>query len=196
MVKINTPITMETALSLRLGEMVLISGIIYTGRDRLHQYLVRERPDRSHMPFDLEGGIIYHCGPLVKTVDNNTYIAVAAGPTTSMRVDIYTPELIRHYGLRVIMGKGGMGEETVRAMAESGCVYLNTINGAAAYLADRIVAVHGVWKLEDFGPTEALWVLEVRDFPAIVTIDAHGNSLHSQIREGSYSQLMRLFGPN
>jgi fumarate hydratase class I len=120
------------------------------------------------------------------------YVVVAAGPTTSMRVEMYEAEVIRSYGLRGVMGKGGMGEKTLRALQEAGCVYLHTVGGAAAYLADRIVKTVGAWKLEDFGTTEAMWLFEVRDFPAIVTMDSHGNSMHEEIEKISYSAFREL----
>lgn len=191
MVKLNTPLSKESVLSLKVGEMVLISGVIYTGRDKVHKFLVNEKPDRSVMPFDLTDGVIYHCGPIIKKIEE-TYKIIAGGPTTSSRVDLYEPEVIRHYGLRAIVGKGGMSNETIMAMKEYGCVYLNAISGAAVYLADSIKNVIGGWMVEEFGAPEAMWALEVQDFPAIVTIDAHGNSLHQKIKDESLKNIITI----
>jgi fumarate hydratase class I len=117
---------------------------------------------------------------------------IAAGPTTSMRVEMYESEIIKTYGIRGIIGKGGMGEKTLQAMKEYGCVYLHTVSGAAAYLADRIVAVEDGWKVEEFGMPEAMWLLKVEDFPAIVTMDAYGNSLHRDIEKISIEKLRQM----
>jgi len=122
------------------------------------------------------------------------YQVIAAGPTTSMRVEMYEADVIRQYGLRGVMGKGGMGEKTAKALQEEGCVYLQTIGGAAAYLADRIVKTIDSWKLEDFGTTEAMWIFEVKDFPAIVTMDSHGNSRHKEIEAESLMKFRGLIG--
>lgn len=191
MVRLTTPIDKDTVVSLKVGDMVLITGTIYTGRDKVHKHLVNEKPDRSKMPFDLTGGVIYHCGPILKKTDD-TYQIIAGGPTTSSRMDLYEPDVIRTYGLRAIVGKGGMSSETTQAMKECGCVYLNAINGAAVYLADSIKRVLGGWMVEEFGAPEAMWALEVEDFPAIVTIDAHGNSLHQQVKDTSYKNIVSV----
>jgi fumarate hydratase class I len=190
---LNTPLSKEDVLNLKVGDMVLISGQIVTGRDKIHKFLVHERPDKKDIPFELHGGIIYHCGPIIKKIDD-TYTLIAAGPTTSMRVEMYEAEVIKTYGIRGIIGKGGMGEKTLNAMKEQGCVYFHTISGAAAYLADRIKNVRDGWKIEEFGAPEAMWLLEAEDFPAIVTMDAHGNSLHRDIEKISLRRLKEIIG--
>jgi fumarate hydratase class I len=190
--RINTPLTEDIVMSLRVGDMVLVNGLIVTGRDKVHKFLVHERPDKKDIPFELHGGIIYHCGPIIKKVDD-AYKLIAAGPTTSMRVEMYESDVIKAYGIRGIIGKGGMGNKTLDAMKEYGCVYLHTISGAAAYLADRIKNVRDGWKIEEFGAPEAMWLLEVEDFPAIVTMDARGNSLHRDIEKISLAKLKELF---
>ncbi len=191
--KITLPLSEEQARSLKAGDLVLISGTVVTGRDRVHKYLVERRPSANEMPFDPAGAVLYHCGPVMKPVDGG-YRAVAAGPTTSMRVEMYQADVIRDYGLRGIMGKGGMGERTLEALKESGCVYLHTMGGAAVYLADRIKRTLGVWMLDEFGPTEAMWFFEVGDFPAIVTMDAHGNDMHREIEKKSRARFAELTG--
>ena len=190
-VRIKTPLSQEDVQNLKVGDIVSINGLIVTGRDKVHKFLAHERPAKKDIPFDLEGGIIYHCGPIIKEVDN-MYKLIAAGPTTSMRVEMYEADIIKTYRIRGIIGKGGMGEKTLNAMKECGCVYLHTISGAAAYLADRISAVLDVWKMEEFGAAEAMWLLKVEDFPAIVTMDTYGNSLHKEIEGSSLEKLKEM----
>ncbi len=190
---LNLPLSKKDVLSLHAGDMVLINGQIVTGRDKLHKFLFNERPLKKQIPFNLEGSILYHCGPLIKKTSEG-FELVAGGPTTSMRVEMYEHRIISAYGLRGVMGKGGMGTQTLNALRENGCVYLQTIGGAAVYLAERVRKVVGVWKLEEFGMAEAMWVLDVEDFPAIVTMDAHGRSLHSEIEKKSYGEFKRLVG--
>ena len=212
--KLNTPLSKEDVLSLRVGDILLLNGRIVTARDKAHKFLTFEKPDKKDMPFDLEGGILYHCGPIIKdrsqqsavssqqktlTSENSSLITdysslsvIAAGPTTSTRVEMYEAQVIRDYGIRGIIGKGGMGEMTLAALKEHGCVYLQTVSGAAAYLADRITKVIVGWKVEEFGMAEAMWLLEVKDFPVIVTMDAHGNSLHKEIETLSLEKLKEL----
>ena len=182
---INLPLTDENALSLKAGDIVSLSGTIVTGRDRVHKYLVEQKPRKEDIPFDLTGAVLYHCGPVMKKTEEG-YKAVAAGPTTSMRVEMYGPALIREYGIRGIIGKGGMGADTLEALKETGSVYFQTVGGVAAYLADRIKRTLNVWKLDDFGPTEAMWLFEIEDFPVIVTMDSHGNNIHSEIEKHSF----------
>ncbi|MEW6570317.1 MAG: FumA C-terminus/TtdB family hydratase beta subunit [Nitrospirota bacterium] len=189
----NLPMTENDVLSLRAGDMILISGQIITGRDRLHKFLYYERPSKEQIPFNLEGTILYHCGPVIREADNR-FEVIAAGPTTSMRVEMYEHRIIAEYGLRGVMGKGGMGRQTLHALQGNVAVYLTTIGGAAVYLAEKIKRVSGVWKLKEFGMAEAMWVLEVEDFPAIVTMDAHGKDLHEKISKRSYAELRKLVG--
>ena len=189
----DLPLTREDVLKLHVGDMVLINGQIVTGRDRLHKFLYNERPSVSQMPVNLEGTVLYHCGPIVERT-GKVFKLVACGPTTSMRVEMYEPVIISRYGIRGVMGKGGMGLKTLRALEENGCVYLNTFGGAAVYLSDRIRKVIGVWKLEEFGMTEAMWIFEVEDFPAIVTMDAYGKSLHEDIEQRSQKEFKKLIG--
>ncbi|MDO9289502.1 MAG: FumA C-terminus/TtdB family hydratase beta subunit, partial [Thermodesulfovibrionales bacterium] len=188
---INLPLSKKDIMSLKVGDVVLINGLIVTGRDKVHKFLFNGKNQKKDMPFNLDGVALYHCGPIIKKVEGE-YKVIAAGPTTSMRVEMYEHKIISDYGLRGIMGKGGMGEHTLRAMKAKGCVYFHTIGGAAAYLADRIKRVVDVWKLEEFGMTEAMWLLEVENFPAIVTMDAHGKSLHKEIEKVSLFNLKKL----
>ncbi len=183
---LNTPLTEEKIRSLKVGDVVLVNGIIYTGRDALHAYFVKH-----DSPIDLNGGIIYHCGPVMIKKDGE-WFANAAGPTTSDREEPYQADVIKKFGIRAVIGKGGMGSRTSAALKEFGAVYLNAIGGAAQYYAKCITKVEGVNFLEEFGIPEAMWHLRVKDFPVIVTMDAHGNSLHADIEKASAEELKKF----
>ncbi|NOZ26214.1 MAG: fumarate hydrolyase [Nitrospirae bacterium] len=189
--KLTTPLSDDDVGTLRVGDFVMLNGMIVTGRDRIHKFLFNEKPPGSSIPFGLEGAVLYHCGPIIRR-DDTGYTLVAGGPTTSQRVEMYEWWVIKEYGLRGIIGKGGMGEKTLQAMKEAGCVYFHTMSGAAVYLADRVKRVVDGWKIDDFGEPEAMWLIEVEDFPAIVTMDAHGNSLHKDVTERSSSVYKEL----
>ncbi len=184
-VVLRAPITEEQVRGLKVGDIVLISGRAYTGRDAVHHHLMQHEP-----PVDLRGGVLYHCGPVVKK-DGDTWRVTAAGPTTSIREEPYQHEVIKRYGVRAVIGKGGMGPKTLAALQEHGAVYLNAIGGAAQFYANTIKSVDGVSLLE-FGTPEAMWHLQVEDFPAIVTMDAHGNSLHKDVEQESARELAAL----
>ena len=190
---LRTPLSSENVLALKAGDFVTISGNIITGRDQIHKYLAEQKPGRKAIPFDLSGGVLYHCGPVIKKT-NDGYKIISAGPTTSLRVEMYEASVIKEYNLKGLIGKGGMGEKTLSALKENACVYFQAIGGAAVYLADRIKKVLGVWKLEEFGPAEAMWLLEAEGFPAIVTMDAHGNDIHREIEKMSFRKFSELIG--
>ena len=187
MTKLTFPFTEEKIRALKVGEEVLISGIIHTGRDAVHKYL----HEGGQLPpgVSLRDGILYHCGPVVMKQEDGSWKATAAGPTTSIREEPYQWQVIRDFGLRGVIGKGGMGDKTLAACKEHGCVYLHAIGGAAQVLAERIKQVRNVYMMEKFGAPEAIWEFEVEDFPAVVTIDAHGNSLHADVFEKSKAAL-------
>jgi fumarate hydratase class I len=182
---LNTPISEQQIRSLKVGDVVLINGMMYTGRDAMHTYLVN-----NDSPVDLKGQAIYHCGPVALQKDGKWKIN-AAGPTTSSREEPYQADVIKKFGLRAVIGKGGMGAKTLAALKEHGAVYLNAIGGAAQYYSECIEEVTGVDKLE-FGIPEAMWHLRVKNFPAIVTMDAHGNSLHADVEKQSAQELTKL----
>ena len=165
---------------LKLGAIVEISGIIFAARDKAHDYLLKNNDVK------ISKGIIYHCGPIVK--DNRI---IAAGPTTSARMNKYTPELIKKYGIKAIIGKGGMDKDAADVMKEFGCVYLSAVGGAAVILANKIKGIKNAYKKE-FGMAEAIYEFEVENFPTIVTIDANGNSLHEEILEESKKKLQEM----
>jgi fumarate hydratase class I len=200
---LTIPISDETIRSLHTGDDVLLYGVIVTGRDAAHKWLHdryiakkvqpnREDVDIYHMLLPLlNGSLIYHCGPVVSGLETGDYRFAAAGPTTSSREEPYLGDIMRHFNLKGVLGKGGMGEKTLRACQETPAVYFHAVGGAAALIAQRVVKVLDVFMLE-FGVPEAMWVIQVADLPAVVTMDAHGSSLHREIEERSRTELARL----
>ena len=184
-VVVRTPLTEEQIRSLHVGDIVLVSGRAYTGRDAVHHHLMKHDP-----PVDLRGAVLYHCGPVVAK-DGSGWKVTAAGPTTSIREEPYQADVIKRYGIRAVIGKGGMGPKTLAALKEHGAVYLNAIGGAAQFYARTITSVDGV-SLIEFGTPEAMWHLTLTDFPAIVTMDAHGASLHKDVEQSSAAELATL----
>jgi len=189
-VVLQAPITEEQIRQLKVGDVVIINGDMYTGRDALHKYLMDH-----DAPVDLNGGIIYHCGPVMLKNKEGKWEVKAAGPTTSIREEPYQGEIIKKFGIRAVIGKGGMGEKTLKALKEHGAVYLNAIGGAAQYYAESVKQVEDVYFLEEFGIPEAMWHFKVSGFAAIVTMDAHGNSLHEEVEKSSFERLQELAEP-
>ena len=187
-VRLEVPISEARIRQLKMGDVVLVSGDIYTGRDAVHAYLMKHPS-----PAELQGTVLYHCGPVVLK-DNGKYRITAAGPTTSIREEPYQAEIIKRFGIRAVMGKGGMGPRTLAGLKESGAVYLNAIGGAAQYYSKCIEEVLDVHLLE-FGIPEAMWHLRIKDLPAIVTMDSHGNSLHADVEKASTILLAKLAQP-
>ncbi|EPR29396.1 fumarate hydratase [Geobacillus zalihae] len=183
------PLSEEQVRQLRVGDVVRISGVIYTGRDAIHKYLMDH-----DAPVDLNGQIIYHCGPVMLKDEEGRWHAKAAGPTTSIREEPYQGDIMKKFGVRAVIGKGGMGAKTLQALKEHGGVYLNAIGGAAQYYADCIKSVEGVDLLE-FGIPEAMWHLRVENFTAVVTMDSHGNSLHEDVEKSSLEKLAQFKEP-
>src|SRR5512142_2752921 len=201
--QVMMPVADEVIRELKVGDPVLLSGVMLTGRDAAHKWMVETFVKKTREPRGddlavyeaikplLKGGAIYHCGPVVAGLDTKEYRFVAAGPTTSTREEPYQGDVMRHFDLKAVIGKGGMGPKTLKACAEVPGVYLHAIGGAAALIAQTVQRVLGVYKL-DFGVPEALWVIEVKDFPAVVTMDAHGASLHAEIESRSKAKLEQL----
>jgi fumarate hydratase class I len=197
-VRLQAPIRDEDVRALEVGDVVLISGRVFTGRDQVHHHLMSHEP-----PVDLRGSVLYHCGPVVmkeeqrpgapRPTGEDGWKVTAAGPTTSIREEPYQAEILERYGVRVVIGKGGMGPKTLAGLKASGAVYLNAIGGAAQFYARCIDRVAGVSLLQ-FGTPEAMWHLDVTDFPAIVTMDAHGNSLHKDVEAASAARLASVRG--
>jgi fumarate hydratase class I len=200
---LTLPISDEAIRELRVGDPVALTGVMVTGRDTAHKWLVETfvKQTRGPQGDDLEvyealkpllnGGAIYHCGPVVAGLDTKAYRFVAAGPTTSIREEPYQGDVMRHFKVKGVIGKGGMGAKTLAACRETPGVYLHAIGGAASLIAMTVTRVLGVYKLE-FGVPEAMWVIEVKDFPAVVTMDAHGDSLHAVIETKSKAVLEKL----
>lgn len=187
MLRLTTPLTEAAVRSLKVGDEVVLTGIVCTGRDAVHKYL----HEGGALPpgVSLQGGVIYHCGPVVVKDAEGAWKVVAAGPTTSTREEPYQWQVIRDHGVRGVIGKGGMGPRTQQACKEYGCVYLHAVGGAAQVLAERVQKVRNVYFLEKFGSPEAIWELDVVEFPAVVTIDAHGRSLHEEVLQASRQAL-------
>ena len=184
-VVLTAPLSEQTVRSLKVGDVVLIRGEMYTARDAVHAHLMKTPP-----PVDLHGAVLYHCGPVMMQ-EGGKWQVKAAGPTTSIREEPYEADVIGRYGVRAVIGKGGMGPKTLAALQEFGAVYLNGIGGAAQYYARTVREVLDVHLME-FGIPEAMWHLRVHDFLAIVTMDAHGNSLHADIEKATAEKLGEL----
>ncbi len=180
----NTPLSEADVRQLRVGDVVYLNGTIFTGRDALHKYL-----STHDSPIDLQGAALYHCGPVMLKDADGKWIVKAAGPTTSIREEPYQADIIRRFGLRAVIGKGGMGPKTLAGLKDYGAVYLNAIGGAAQFYAEKFTEVTGVEFLEEMGVPEALWHLTAKGFVAVVTMDSHGNSLHAEVEKESGKKL-------
>jgi fumarate hydratase class I len=187
MKELSFPFTEEKIRALQVGDEVAITGTVFTGRDAVHKYL----HDGGRLPsgVNLRNGILYHCGPVVIKDAQGQWNCTAAGPTTSIREEPYQWEVIRDLGLRGVIGKGGMGDKTLEACKQHGCVYLHAVGGAAQVLAECIKRVRNVYMMEQFGAPEAIWEFEVEHFPAVVTMDANGHSLHKEVFAASREEL-------
>jgi fumarate hydratase class I len=203
--RLTLPLSPDDIRSLKVGDPVQLSGVMLTGRDAAHKWMIDtfikktrtpagddQEVERAIRPL-LAGGAIYHCGPVVGGLDTKDYRFLAAGPTTSIREEPYQGDVMRHFQVRAVIGKGGMAARTLAACGEIPGVYLHAIGGAATLIAQTVTRVLGVHKL-DFGVPEALWVIEVKDFPAVVTMDSHGKSLHADIEARSAERLAQLVG--
>lgn len=189
--EIKLPVSEEEIRTLDVGDVVEITGVMMTARDAAHKYMVeQEAPEVAEV---LDGGMIYHCGPVVKK-EGGSYSFVAAGPTTSIREEPYQGTVMRKYGVRGVIGKGGMESKTLAACKEHGAVYLSAVGGMGTALAKAVKKVRTVHKLEEFGVPEAMWVIEVERFPAVVTMDSKGRSIHDEVLEASRAQYERLMG--
>jgi len=201
--KLTIPLDAEVIHSLHMGDPVLLSGTMLTGRDTVHKWMVDTFINRTRKPQGddlqvyqaikplLDGGVIYHCGPVVAGLESEDYRFVAAGPTTSTREEPYQGDVMRHFNIQGVIGKGGMGPKTLAACQEVPGVYFHAVGGAATLIAETVKEVTGVYKL-DFGVPEAMWVISVVDFPAVVTMDSHGNSLHAEVEAKSREALAEL----
>ncbi len=203
--EITIPIDDETIRSLKAGDTVALTGVMMTGRDAVHKWLMDTFINKTRQPQGddlevyeaikkiLDHGVLYHCGPVVSGIETGDYKFVAAGPTTSIREEPYEATVIKHFNIKGVIGKGGMGPNTLKACQETPAVYFHAVGGAASLIAQSVQRVLGVYKLE-FGVPEAMWVIEVKAFPVIVTMDSHGNSLHKSVLESSQARYRELIG--
>ncbi len=201
--EVTIPISDETIRDLKVGESIALTGIMLTGRDAVHKWMIDTFIKKTRAPQEddlevyeaikplLNGSIIYHCGPVVTGLETGDYKFVAAGPTTSIREEPYQGDVMRHFNVKGVIGKGGMGAKTLAACQEVPGVYFHAVGGAASLIAQTVKKVHGVYKL-DFGVPEAMWVIEVKEFPVVVTMDSHGNSLHDEVEKKSQQVLEEL----
>jgi fumarate hydratase class I len=206
---LNIPISEQEIRTLHVGDTVRLHGVMTTGRDAAHKYLIEtfvrpldadapveipesEQPLYKALQSSLREGVIYHCGPVVRQRDDGQWEFVAAGPTTSIREEPYQAGVIAHFGMRGVIGKGGMGPGTLRACQEHGAVYFHAVGGAASLIANSVKEVVAVHKKEEFGVPEAFWVIRVEGFPVIVTMDSHGRSIHMETEAASRAALERL----
>ncbi len=203
-VDLTIPISEADIRALRVGDTVRLSGVMVTGRDAAHKYMIENFVRATAVPESeralyeelrrlLAGGIIYHCGPVVRQRDGR-WEFVAAGPTTSIREEPYEADVIAHFGMRGVIGKGGMGPATLRACQEHGAAYLHAVGGAATLIADTVKEVLTVYKKDEFGVPEAFWVIRAEHFPVVVTMDSHGCSIHDEVEALSRQALERLLG--
>jgi fumarate hydratase subunit beta len=203
MIDLRTPISEEQVRQLRVGDVVAVSGTVVTARDAAHKYMVEQWIEGTPAGDDaalletlrpvLAGGVIYHCGPVVRQDESGRWHFVAAGPTTSSREEPYEHKVIGALGVRAVIGKGGMGDLTLGACAEHGAVYLHAVGGAATLIAQRVREVEDVYKME-FGLPEAFWRIRVEDFQCVVTMDSHGGSLHKEVLEKSRRRYREIMG--
>ncbi|MEM3730351.1 MAG: FumA C-terminus/TtdB family hydratase beta subunit [Candidatus Bathyarchaeia archaeon] len=179
---LKTPISEEEIRKLKVNDVLYITGTIVTARDQAHRRALEYHKQGKALPINLEGLAVFHCGPVV-TKEGDKWVAVAAGPTTSTRMDIFEDEFIKNFKVRVVIGKGGMGQKTTDAMKRYGAVYGAFTGGAAILAAKAIKNVKGVEWL-DLGTPEALWIFEVENFgPLAVAIDSHGNNIFMDVQK-------------
>jgi fumarate hydratase subunit beta len=206
-VDLRIPISDEAVRALHVGDQVRLYGIVVTARDAAHKYIMDNFVRPSAIPPTEQGlheelarlwhgGAVYHCGPVVSKDADGHWHFVAAGPTTSIREEPYEADVIAHFGIRAIVGKGGMGPKTLAACARHGAVYLHAVGGAATLIAHTVQEVVDVFKKDEFGVPEAFWVVRVAGLPAVVTMDAHGQSLHEQMQVASQRRLQELVARN
>lgn len=192
MAELSLPVAEEQVRALEVGASLELTGRMVTGRDAAHKWLLEDY--REDVAPYLDGSVIYHCGPVVKQHADGSWEFVAAGPTTSIREEPYQAAVIERYGLRGVIGKGGMGATTLKGLERAGALYLHAVGGAAQVLARAVRKVERVFMLEEFGVPEAMWVVHVERFPVMVTMDAHLGSLHDEVEAKSRTEFESLVG--
>jgi fumarate hydratase subunit beta len=201
---LNIPISDKEIKQLHIGDQAFLTGVMVTGRDAAHSYIIEnfvktggQPPESEAALYErlkklLKGSAIYHCGPVVRQDDEGQWHFVAAGPTTSIREEPYQADVMGHFDIKAVIGKGGMGPKTLQGCSDHTYVYLHAVGGAATLIADSVKEVLDVYKKDDFGVPEAFWVIRVEAFPAVVTMDTHGQSIHAQVEAASKERLAAL----
>jgi len=190
--KFKTPISEEEIRKLRVNDVLYVSGMMFTARDQAHKRALEYFKQGKPLPLSLEGLAVFHCGPIVKKKEERWTI-VAAGPTTSTRMEIFEDEFIKNFKVKVVIGKGGMGKRTTEAMAKYGAVYGAFTGGAAILAAKAIKNVRTVEWL-DLGMPEAMWILEVEEFgPLAIAIDSHGDNLFEDVKRKVEENKQRVY---
>ncbi len=190
MIRLSTPISETDIRALKVGDEILLSGKVILSRDIGHKFMVEQKPE--WLKPILKDAVIYHCGPVVAKNTDGTWRFVSSGPTTSIREEPYQAEVLETYGVRGVIGKGGMGKKTSGGLQKVGACYFHATGGAGALLAERVKRVVDVKMLEEFGSPEAFWIIEVEDFPLVVTMDSHGGSLHDEVLATSQARAKAL----
>lgn len=201
---LTMPIADDEIKQLRVGDQVFLTGVMVTGRDAAHSYMIDNFVKTDGQPPESEAALytelkkllkssaIYHCGPVVRQDHAGKWHFVAAGPTTSIREEPYQSDVMDHFNAKAVIGKGGMGPRTLQGCVEHTFVYLHAVGGAATLIADSVKEVIAVYKKDEFGVPEAFWVIRVEEFPAVVTMDTHGESIHAQVEAVSEERLGAL----
>ena len=172
------PVSNEQIKKLHVGDILYVSGKIFTARDEAHHMMLEQ--DKKNLPFNPSEMALYHCGPLMKKI-GNCWQAISAGPTTSSRMEIFEDAFIKKFGINIIIGKGGMGEKTMNALNKYSAVYNSFTGGAGALAADSVTDVPAVYWLDELGMPEAVWILTVKEFgPLVVSMDSYGNSIYNR----------------
>jgi fumarate hydratase subunit beta len=191
--RLKTPISEEEVRKLKMNDVLYVTGTIVTARDQAHKRALEYYKSGKELPVKLEGLAVFHCGPIVRK-EGDKWVAVAAGPTTSTRMDQFEDEFIKAFKVRVVIGKGGMGKRTADAMQKHGAVYGAFTGGAGVLAAKAIKNVKTVEWLQDLGMPEAFWVFEVEDFgPLSIAIDSHGNNLYDDVKKKAEEQRMKIY---
>ena len=173
---LELPVKKEDIKKLKTGDILYITGKIFTARDEAHHMMLEKK--KSNLSFDPSDMALFHCGPLMKK-DGDKWMVVSAGPTTSSRMDLFEDDFLKKYGVRIIIGKGGMGKRTQKALQKYICIYASYTGGAGALAADKVKEVLGVYWLEELGMPEAVWIFDVEEFgPLVVAMDSHGKTLY------------------
>jgi len=190
MKRLTTPISEAAIRELKVGDEILLNGRVVLSRDIGHKFMVEHKPE--WLKPILAEAVIYHCGPVVARHEDGHWSFVSAGPTTSIREEPYQADVLDSYTVRGVIGKGGMGRKTSDALGRVGACYFHATGGAGALLAERVKRVVDVKMLEEFGSPEAFWIIEVEDFPLVVTMDSHGGSLHEVVAQASQERAREL----